>query len=488
MALGNYVLLAQRASDVLHRQPENSQAQMEYNFATARCIELMQKAHIDPWGQRSSIPTGEGQYVLIGRENKELEQHSSSYQLIPADTLRVAGTYFRTLVKINGLGAPVVAVGQTETNSYREDFGLKRMYAGLTAIIRFSGRTAEVELVQPLQTEQITLAGNTFQVAADFSTPMAMFMARERPQRLGFIRAIRPDRYRNTALLIRLQPYDPNRTPVLFVHGLQDTPANWAPMICDLLNDREIRRRYQFWVFSYPSGYPYAYSAALLRKELDAIADAFPHHKKIVLVGHSLGGLVARLMVTDSGDRLWRAAFGTAPGNTRPGEPSNTMARDSLIFQHRADVQRVIFMATPHRGSELASGFIGRMASRIVKMPRFVLDFRNSVMALADTDRAAVLLRTIPNSINTASPDHWLLKELNAIGITPDVPYHSVIGNHGRGDTQNSTDGVVPYWSSHLDGAKSERIVPSDHRVQLNAEGIAEVHRILRTSSGGQSQ
>jgi pimeloyl-ACP methyl ester carboxylesterase len=309
---------------------------------------------------------------------------------------------------------------------------------------------------------------------------MALFMERERPQRYGFVRVFRPERYRDTATLVRLQAYSADRTPVVFIHGLQDTAITWVPMISVLLTDPAIRWHYQFWVFSYPSGYPFSYSAALLRKELDAVNEAFPDHKRIILVGHSMGGLVARLMVTDSGDRLWRAAFGASPETTRAAGRSRQLAEDSLIFHHRPEVQRVIFISTPHRGSEIASSWIGRLAAKFVQMPEFVRTMRDAVLAIASADRAALLLATSPNSINTLSPKHWLLRELNDLPITRGVPYHSIIGDRGRGDTPNSSDGVVAYSSSHLDGATSEAIVPSDHNAHRNPKGISETQRILK--------
>jgi len=70
------------------------------------------------------------------------------------------------------------------------------------------------------------------------------------------------------------------------------------------------------------------------------------------------------------------------------------------------------------------------------------------------------------------------LKIVNSAKIT--APYHSIIGDRGKGDTPNSTDGVVPYWSSHLDGAKSELIVPGPHGSQNLPQTIAELDRILR--------
>ena len=60
------------------------------------------------------------------------------------------------------------------------------------------------------------------------------------------------------------------------------------------------------------------------------------------------------------------------------------------------------------------------------------------------------------------------------------VPYHSVIGDRGKGDTPNSSDGVVPYWSSHLDGARSELIVPGPHGAYSLPPTIAELKRIFK--------
>ena len=69
---------------------------------------------------------------------------------------------------------------------------------------------------------------------------------------------------------------------------------------------------------------------------------------------------------------------------------------------------------------------------------------------------------------------------MNTLPIADHIPYHSVIGDRGCGGTPNSSDGVVPYWSLHLAGAESERIVPSDHGSHQNKEGMEEADRILR--------
>ena len=90
-------------------------------------------------------------------------------------------------------------------------------------------------------------------------------------------------------------------------------------------------------------------------------------------------------------------------------------------------------------------------------------------------------LKRMPNSIDTLAPNNRFVLEINKFPIARGIPYHSIIGDRGRGDTPQSSDGVVPYWSSHLEGAQSELIVPSNHSAPLNAQAIAEVQRILKT-------
>ena len=55
-----------------------------------------------------------------------------------------------------------------------------------------------------------------------------------------------------------------------------------------------------------------------------------------------------------------------------------------------------------------------------------------------------------------------------------------MIGDETAADRVDGSDGVVDYWSSHLDGVESEKIVQSGHSVQQSIEGIAEIRRILR--------
>ncbi len=331
-----------------------------------------------------------------------------------------------------------------------------------------------------MNTERITLNKQVCPLAADFDAPTAFLIARERPERLGLSRVLNPGAYADTAMLCRLQQFDPSRTPVIFVHGLQETGASWAPMIDSLRDDPCIRQHYQFWFFSYPSGYPYPYAAALFRQDLDGIERAFPNHKRIVLIGHSMGGMICRLMITDAGDKIWRDFFSTPPAKTPLASDTRERLEEALVFNHRPDIQRVIFISTPHRGSKLAAGWIGRIGAALVRTPRLFDPVYASVKPLVIADPAARPLKRMPNSVDTLEPNDRFVEAVNKLPITPGIPYHSIMGDRGRGDTPNSSDGIVPYWSSHLAGAQSELIVNSDHGAQYNPQAIREVERILK--------
>src|SRR5437879_6832074 len=369
-ALNHDLLAAKISYGVLERQPKDESARSIYNFAVARVVQDVDRTDVEPWRHPVTVVTEEGLCTLVSPKPVDADHDPSRYDLFPTDTLKIGGEFFKTYSTVPGVGAPIAVVGRTESPHFRQQYKLRRVYAPITAIVRFSGRKASLEFVDPLNTERITLNKQVFPLAADFHAPTALLIARERPERLGLSRVMNPGAYADTAMLTRLQQFDPARTPVIFVHGLQETGASWAPMIDSLRHDAVIRQRYQFWFFSYPSGYPYPYAAALFRQNLDGIERAFPNHKRVVLIGHSMGGMVCRLMVTDAGDKIWRDFFATPPAKTPLARATRKLLEESLVFNHRPDVQRAVFISTPHRGSKLASGWIGRIGAALVRTPR----------------------------------------------------------------------------------------------------------------------
>jgi pimeloyl-ACP methyl ester carboxylesterase len=488
VSLGEDLSAARLSLQVLERRPNDSLAQSIYNFSVARAVENVGHAKIQPWRDKIDIVNDGSNYTLTTPRAIDSEHDPSRYDLFPTDSLKIGGTFFKTRSLVEGVGAPLVAVARSENPRFQQQYKLPRVYAPVTAAIRFSGQRAELDFVDPMKSERVAMGKRIFPLAADFSAPTAMLIARERPERLGFARVMNPEKYAATARLCQLQQYDPNRTPVIFVHGLQETGASWAPMVDSLRNDPWIRKHYQFWFFSYPSGYPYPYSAALFRHDLDGIWRAFPDHKRVVLVGHSMGGMICRLMITDAGDKIWREFFGTSPAKTPIASETRKLLEEAVVFNHRPEVERVIFISTPHRGSKFASGWIGRIGAALVRTPRHFTSIYASTKPLLIADPAARTLKRMPNSVDTLEPNDRFVQAVDKLPITPGIPYHSIMGDRGRGDTPNSSDGIVPYWSSHLAGAESELIVNSDHGAQYKPEAIREVERILKENLTVSSQ
>jgi pimeloyl-ACP methyl ester carboxylesterase len=488
VALGGYLSAADSAAAQLVRNPSDKAARDDYNFAVARVIGTIQEAKLNPWSQPLHVASRGGEFVLTHKPDPRPQWNPALYDFTPADQFDVGGSYVTEKVRKEGVGAPLVAVGKEMNTTAERDFTMQRIFYGVTALIRFEGHRAVIDFEDPLATESVTLDGHSFPLAADFTVPLAVALAKTNPKKLELARLLRPEKYAETARIARLQPYDPNKTVVLVLHGLMDSPATWAPMINHLRADEQIRRNYQFWFYSYPSGYPYPYSASILRHELDEVEKRFPMRKKIVLIGHSMGGCISRLMITDTGDKLWLAIFKKPPGEVHLSAESRKLVSDALIFQHRPEVGRVIFISAPLRGSEMASNWTGRIGSMLVKAPSKLLSVGSDVFKVTTFQTDDLKLKRIPNSVDTLAPNNRFVKAIQTIPITPGIPYHVICGDRGKDGNKDKTkpvmsDGIVPYWSSHMEGAQSELIVHSSHSAHQNPQAIDEVQRILKATA-----
>jgi pimeloyl-ACP methyl ester carboxylesterase/predicted GNAT family acetyltransferase len=482
VALGAFLAAARDSLRQLDRNPANAEALRNYNFAVARIFTVVRDAKLDPWTQPMRVGAN-GEFTLTWKRDPRPEWNLALYDLVPADELDFKGTYVKDHVTKEGIGAPLVAKRELTAQQASAFFTPPYIYYSVTATAQFEGSRCVISINDPLAAETVRVDGHTYPLAANFTASYALLLAREKPQKLGFARLLRPQEYAATARVARLEPYNPNKTVLLVIHGLMDTPATWVPMLNDLRGDKDIRRNYQFWFFSYPSGYPYPYSAAILRHELDAIEKKFPLRKPMVVIGHSMGGCITRTLITDTGTKLWIEAFGHSPAETEMPAESKRLLEEAIIFKHRREIGRAVFMSTPHRGANLASNWIGRIGSMLVRTPAKLLTVGRTLRESLTADPAALQVKRLPNSVDTMAPNNRFVMGINTIPVTPGIPYHSIIGDRGRGDTPNSSDGVVPYWSSHLEGARSEKIVPSGHGSPHNPQAIAEVHRILELNA-----
>jgi pimeloyl-ACP methyl ester carboxylesterase len=468
------------ASDELKHNPANTTAIRDYNFGVSRMFQIIQDAKLDPWTRPLSAPSKDGEFVLTFKPDPRPEWNPALYDFTPADQFDVGGKYVTERTTRDGIGAPIVAVEREASKTRRQQVAPSQIFRTVTAIARFEGRRCIVEFYDPLDQETASFQGHSVPLAADFTVPLAVMLQQTDPAKHELSRILNPEKYAHTARIERLQPFNPDKTVVLVIHGLKDSQATWTPMINKLRGDPVLRKHYQFWFYSYPTGYPFPYSAAILREQLDEVEKQFPKLKPMVVIGHSMGGCISRLLLTDSGNELWTKIFGR-PSDEVPLTPkTREYFREELFFRHRPEIGRVIFIASPLQGSNMATGWIGSVATLIIREPTLSSEASQEMLRATNIREEELKPKRRANSVDSLSPKSRFLKAMNTIPMTRGVPYNTIIGDRGRGDSPNSSDGVVPYWSSHMKGAESEHIVPSDHSAHQNPQAIAEIIRILK--------
>lgn len=297
-----------------------------------------------------------------------------------------------------------------------------------------------------------------------------------------------PTRERTLQGLYLLEPYDPEKIPVVMTHGLFSSPSTWLDMYNALRNASEIQNAYQFWFYFYPTGQPFWASAAELRGDLSRFRETVdPGHSspaldRVVLIGHSMGGLISRMQVQESGDRIWNAISSADFDDADIDSEIKEDIRSWFFFEPNPSVKRVITIATPFEGSEFANNFTSWIAESAVALPQTVAKTLLSTAKSGDIDDPALL--ETKTSVDSLSPKCPIFKLLDRCSIPDDVALNNIVGEipslANRKFFPHSTDGVVDFCSSHREDVESERVVPEKHTVvHRHPAAIMEVKELL---------
>ena len=403
-----------------------------------------------------------------------------------ADQFLVRGFSVRN--RRHGLGAPLV--GTTEAS---RETGFTRSIPA-TVFLRPQGRLAEMsngqmraslKLYSAFEEVDVQVGDQTIPLEQDTTIHTAYGLNQQLLWKLGMMQFLSAEETIPTGVYLS-QPYQPGLIPVVFVHGTFSSPVWWSEMANTLRADPTIRQRYQFWFFIYNSGNPIHYSATRLRdslieemKKIDPEGQD-PALQQTVVVGHSQGGLLAKLTATDTGDKLWRSVSTNRIEDLDVTEKQRAMIRHYAIYEPLPFVKRVVFISTPHRGSYLAGNFLRRLAYKLISLPQRIVEQSKELLHLTEKMDVPLEMRgRLPTSLDGMWPKNKPLLALAEIPPGPGIKAHSIIAVEGDGDYKTGRDGLVDYSSAHVPYVESELIVRSFHSCQDRPATIEEVRRIL---------
>lgn len=433
---------------------------------------------------RRRLPVGEIELRL--GQNELASLLSQCEQILLADQFRVRGMSVRN--REGGVGAPLIAVWPIDPT-----LGWRRTVSA-TVLLRFQGsladlaagrNTAALELYSPFEDTNVTIGQAKVPLESDLTTYRAYTLNQSTIWKLGKLAFLAPAE-RIPSQLILNQPYEPGRIPLVFVHGTFSSPVTWAEMANSLIADPVLRRRYQIWSFIYGSGNPLVRSIADLRAALTAeVQRRDPEGtnaalRQMVVIGHSQGGLLTKGTAIDTGDRLWRQVSTNRWEDLKIDDAQRADLHRLLFLEPLPFVRRVVFIATPHRGSYLSGEFARRLAQRLVSLPGAMVSRGKDMLPLAEGSSGGKFLRgRMPTSLDGMSPKNPGLLAMADIPVSPLIKAHSIVAVKGNGDYHAGRDGLVTYQSAHVDYVESEFIVNSKHSCLNQPATIEEVRRIL---------
>ncbi len=464
-----------------------------YNAALAKCIRAAQKAgQLDP-RQKLHLPTPDGKGFTLSVVHRGFAWRPDEFgPLLFCDDYRVVG--LANLYRGYGLGVPLIGTRATTapagpgTAFYPDEVSFP-----VTAFFRFKGtladlgarRSGRLELYNPLTIQSVQVQGQTIPLETDLTTPLAYFLSRSDLLGIEYTGFLSADKVQDRSGIYMFEPYQPGKIPVLMVHGLLASPLTWTTMFNDLRADPLLRERFQFWFYLYPTANTFLTTAADLRQALARLrGELDPNHEdpaldRMVMVAHSMGGLVSRLLTVDSGDDFWHLVT-AQPFSAIKAQP-DTLAelRRIFFFERQPCVERVVFLATPHHGSWLSPSPPARLADKFVHLPNRLLAAAHDLAKENPNINRSLDEGHLPTSVDLLAPKSPALELLAARTRWPSVHYHSIIGDlYHKGE--EGSDGVVVYRRAHLDGVDSEVLVPANHNeIHHHPRSVQEVRRIL---------
>lgn len=365
-----------------------------------------------------------------------------------------------------------------------------------------SSKHFDVEIYNPYKLDKVTINGESYPLAANFSAPYGMWLARTDLAAAAYRGLLAREDRLIAPQLFMLEPYSHDKRVIIMIHGLASSPEAWIRLTHNVLGDPILREHYQVWQVFYSTNMPILES----RYQIEAlIENAFKQqniqhndqvnqhqaastpilaNQQAVLIGHSMGAVISRLLM--SNDDLRPHALLDIDPSDRSKLMALPIVQKRFTLQALPQVGRMVLLSAPLRGTDYVDRWFTRVIRKVIRLPKSF--FETVVTGTQSIQMDQKLLETIHNismkKIQNGPSD--LGEDSDFIALTKDakivdIPYHSIVGNN-KGDVPKSemTDGIVPYDSAHLDGAVSEKIINGGHSIQETPEAVLELRRILR--------
>ncbi|MEN6626489.1 MAG: alpha/beta fold hydrolase [Candidatus Sumerlaeia bacterium] len=488
-----------RSNDPLQYDPRLRLAMDLYNRGVLNGLQTNAVGELDLSSRRLDLPFGRLD-VTTDRAQLTYDGYRLAH-FVSVEDFKIRG--LRNHYRRPGIGAPVSARIEPMPGKAADEWIPPGAKVPLTAFMRLQqpgrairdGRlTASLEIVDVDVSPTLVVDGRSVPMESDPSATLAYSLDGSPIWDFEIAGFRRGDfmlfgRKQTAGALYFLSPYRPGRIPVVFVHGTASSPARWAEMINELVSDPAIAARYQFWYYIYNSGNPIPLSSMYLREDLQRAVSQFdpagrdPALRDMVVIGHSQGGLLAKMTAVSSGNRFWDTVSRDPFEKVKLTAYTKDILKRSLFVEPLPFVKRLIFISTPHQGAYMAENIIGKIGRRFITLPATMTKVGMELITLHPASAAGTAI-SIPTAVDNMSWSSPFLRTLYALPVAPGVRANSIIAVKGSGPVEDGDDGVVMYRDAHIKGVESELVVRSGHSCQSNPSTIEEVRRILYEHAG----
>ncbi|MFA0477137.1 alpha/beta hydrolase [Vibrio breoganii] len=403
-----------------------------------------------------------------------------SEQMLALDT-RIKPEFF------GELGIPIVINRDYDNKGQEIYYPLEGIFQDATIVVdqvKQHGATFEISLSIHVndETASINLGANEYQLKHSPGSAYLALLEEANIDDFNWMGFVSPSQAEKRRGVFSIGEISKQKIPLIMIHGLNSDPLIWRHLTMALLNEPELMSRYQIWHIYYPSGPPPFYTARRTRDDLRSMLQEIDNPQlsdNAVIIGHSMGGIIAKLLATKSNLRLWDATFNIPPAELLPHD--NDTIKNIFIFDPVFKKSTVFFLDTPFKGSEVANSAVGYIGDFLVSLPsEFTDSFKNLIERVGPDvitkKMQPFLLDNGPNSVEVLRPGHPLMDTLYDIPLAGDS--YAIIGSNGKLKCEDPiacssiSDGVVSYDSANYSGAKERVIVPSSHNSFQSEEAI----------------